>query len=213
MDAFVNIGLYIPLLPAILAATKWHTLNKPQRLFTILLWLIIVISFSGELWVHTVGKTNLAFYHVYILVEYLLLLTIFKALLNHSMNDNVWKVLAVGFTVIWIGNFSINRGWSTLPDYIHALEAVIILSLVAFWFIKMLKEKITLNPEKTFEFWMCSGLLLFFSGNFLLFLFSEFLMTIEMAAYEAIWKVHITLNIILYIMYSIAILWIKKTTK
>lgn len=178
-----------------------------------MLWFIIVISLSGELWVHTLGKSNMLFYHIYILIEYLFLLNIFRLLFNEYLSAKMWQILAIGFTLIWIGNISIHKGWSVFPDYIHTLEAIIILVLVTLWFHKMLKEKTILNPEKTFEFWICTGLLFFFSGNFLLFIFSNFLMTIDMTFYEAIWKVHIILNLMLYSMYSIAILWVKKTIK
>lgn len=192
---------------------KWRLLNKSQRWFTVMLWFIIVISLSGELWVHTLGKSNMLFYHIYILIEYLFLLNIFRLFFNEYLSTKTWQILAIGFTLIWIGNISIDKGWSAFPDYIHTLEAIIILVLVTLWFHKMLKEKTILNPEKTFEFWICTGLLFFFSGNFLLFVFSNFLMTIDMTSYEPIWKIHIVLNLMLYSMYSIAILWVKKTIR
>lgn len=178
-----------------------------------MLWVIISISFSAELWVHQFGNSNMPFYHVYILVEYLFLLKIFSLLFDNYIGSKVWILISIGFILTWIGNLVFIQDWYTFPDYIHALEAIIILILIALWFVKMLKEKIIKRPERTFEFWMCSGLFLFFSGNFLLFLFSKFLMTIDMVSYDAIWIIHTILNLILYIMYTIAILWVKKTTK
>lgn len=115
--------------------------------------------------------------------------------------------------IIWIVNVLIGEGWWGYPDYIHALEAVLILVIVLWWLLKMLKEKIISQPERTFEFWLCAGLLVFFSGNFLLFVFSNFLLTTDTEVYMAIWKVHSALIISLYLIYTIALLWVKRTTK
>jgi len=209
----LHLALYIPFLPALLGVFKWKSLSQAQCWFVWMLCAILVISISGELWQKYSEHNNLPFFHVYILIEYFFLLQIFKLLLGKSLNITLWYSLRIGFLVLWILNVSINNGWWGFPDYIHALEALIVLSLVVMWLAKTLREKVVSNPEKTFEFWFCSGLLVFFSGNFLLFFFSTFLLSIEMAAYDAIWKVHCILIIILYVLYTVALLWIKKIIK
>ena len=40
-----------------------------------------------------------------------------------------------------------------------------ILALVVKWFLKMLAEKVIASPIRTFEFWMCAGVLIYFVGN------------------------------------------------
>lgn len=213
METILYIALFIPLLPAILASFKWNSMTSAQRWFAIMLWAIVLISFSAELWIKASNMSNIPFFHTYILVEYLLLLKIFKGMFKGSVKDIIWLTLAFGFSLIWLINVFTGQGWWAFPHYIHAFEAVIIIGLVIAWFSKMLREKVISNPEKTFEFWMCAGLLVFFSGNFILFIFSEFLLTIEMAAYEAIWKVHCILIILLYLLYTFALLWVKRMIK
>ena len=213
METLIYIALLIPAIPAILAAFKWSFLSDAQRWFAYLLWMIVGVSFSGEIWNILTKESNLPFYHVYILLEYLILLQVFRCLFKGHIRPAIWNTLSIGFLFIWLGNVLFVEGIWGFPDYIHALEAVVILMVVFKWFSVMLKEKATLHPETTFEFWFFAGLLLFFSGNFLLFLFSEFLLSIEQAAYDVIWKVHCILNILLYILYSIALLWVKKPIK
>lgn len=213
MEILIYTALLIPLVPTLLTSFKWKLLNDAQRWFAYLLWSIVVISLSGEAWLKNTGQSNLPFFHVYILFEYLLILQIFRHLFKDHVKKITWLILASGFLFIWLFNVFLGEGIWGFPDYIHALEAVIILALVFKWFANMLKEKIILNPEKTFEFWFCAGLLLFFSGNFLLFIFSEFLLSIEQSAYDVIWKIHCILIILLYLIYSIALLWVKKTVK
>ena len=213
MESILYIALFIPLLPAIVATFKWKLLINYQRLFTMMLWSILLISLCGELWSIVTRKSNLPFFHLYILIEYIFLINILKYILQKEIKQHVWQTLLIGFSVIWVFNISIGKGWWSFPDYIHALEALIIVTLIVIWFKKILREKILANPEKTFEFWICTALLFFSSGNFLLFVFSEFLMTIDLVAYEALWKVHLALNILLYLMYTVALLWVKRIVK
>jgi len=208
------IAFYIPLLPATLALFKWRNMNTHQRWFAVLLWSIVVISFFGELYRNMEGvSNNLPFFHLYILAEYLLLLQVFRFMFKESIAKNVWWVLSLGFVTIWLINVITGEGWWGFPDYIHALEAIVILFLIIKWFLKMLREKTIARPVKTLEFWMCAGLLIFFTGNFLLFLFPKFLMEAGREVFRAIWIMNCVMIILLYIAYTIALLWVKKTVK
>ncbi len=213
INFLVNTALLIPLLPAIVAGFKWKWMDNPQRYFSVMLWCIVLISFSGEAWVRTTGESNLPFFHVYILVEYLLLMQVFRLLFAGAVGKRFWAVLAIGFAVVWVINILAGEGWWGFPDYIRALEAIIILVVVSLWFRKMLREKKVLQPERTFPFWMFAGLLLFFSGNFLLFIFPKFLINTGKEVFEAIWIVNAILNILLYTLYTIALLWVRRTVK
>jgi hypothetical protein len=207
------IAFYIPLLPAFFSIIKWQSMNAHQKWFAVLLWFILIISFSGRVWNVITKESNMPFFYIYILIEYLILLQIFRILFQQGVKNFIHVSLAIGFSFIWLINVCTGKGWWTFPDYIHALEAIIIIILVILWFIKMLKEKIILQPYKTFEFWLCAGLLIFFSGNFLLFVFPKFILNAGNEVFLAIWKVNAVLNILLYSIYTIALLWVKKTVK
>ena len=203
-----DIAFYIPLLPALLALVKWKSLNTSQRWFALLLWLIILISFSGYLWVRETKHNNMPFFHVYILVEYLLLLQTFRLFFKGSIKDRIWLILGVGYTTVWLVNVFFLEGWWAFPDYIHVLEVVIMLVIISLWFRKMLKEKVIRNPERTFEFWICAGLVIFFMGNLMLFIFPKFI--INKGVFIAVWRLNSALIILLYIIYTVALLWVKK---
>lgn len=207
------IALCIPILPSIVAIVKWSQLNLHQRWFAMLLWLIIVISAAGHIWTSVGYGNNLPFYYIYILVEFLFFIQIFKLIFNEPKLHRKWQILGLSFLIIWIINVSYGEGWWVFPDKIRALEAVFLLLIVILWFLKMLREKIILFPYRTFEFWMCAGILIFFSGNFLLFVFSNYVLNTELELFKAIWKVNAISNILLYLMYTIALLWVEKVVK
>ncbi len=207
------IALCIPILPSILAMIKWSDMDRAQRWFAVLLWLIIVISFAGHIWTAVGYGNNLPFYYIYILVELIILLQIFKLMFGDSIQQRKWLILSLSFLMIWVVNVTYGEGWWVFPNKIRALEAIIIVTIIILWFLKMMRERVILFPYRTFEFWMCTGLLIFFSGNFLLFVFSNYVLNTELEVFMAIWKVNAILNILLYLIYCIALLWVKKTVK
>jgi hypothetical protein len=208
----VYIAQFIPLVPALFAMLKWRSMQTHQRWFAVLLWSIVVISFSGEIyrvWGEEL-RNNMPFFHTYILAEFLILMQVFRHMLNKSVAKKVWWLLSLGFIVCWIVILLTGEGWWGFPSSIHAIEAIIVLVLVILWFLKMLREKTVARPAKTFEFWMCAGLLIYFTGNFLLFLFPKFIIDAGAEVFRAIWKMNCILIILLYLSYTIALLWVKK---
>jgi hypothetical protein len=208
-----EIAFYLPLLPALVSLVKWKSMNASQRWFTLLLWLIVLISFSGELWTINFKLSNLPFYHIYILVEYLLLLQVFRLFFKGSIKERIWLLLAVGFTITWLVNVIFLEGWWAFPDYIHVLEILVLLVIISIWFGKMLMEKVIKKPERTFEFWICAGLLIYFSGNLILFIFPKFILDEGKQTFYAIWRLNSVLNILLYIIYTVALLCVKNKEK
>lgn len=191
----------------------WKRLGKTEKTFAVLLSIIIAISFAGRLWNMFVMKNNLPFFHLYILIEALLLIHIFIQLYESHWRKLKWLVLAGSFLIAWMLNITAISSMWIYPDYMLGLESVLILSLVLGWFRKMLREKKIRKPSRTFAFWMSSGLLIYFSGNFLLFVFSNFINDQEHSVFVAVWMVNTILVILLYLMYTTGFLCIPKTKK
>lgn len=213
MEIIPQIGVFIPLLPAFIAIWYWDKLNRSQRLFGIMLWSIAALSISGRLWTLFGQHNNLAFFHCYILVEGLFLILIFKEILGSLITYNLLISIFLFFILFWIYNSFWGEGIENYPAIIHALEALIVLGLVVTWFGKVLREKVVRNIEKTFEFWFCTGLLIFFSSNLLSFVFSSFIVEQSSMVFKIIWGVHALLAILLYFIYSYALLCTVKTQK
>jgi hypothetical protein len=123
-------------------------MNAAQRWFVYLLWMIVLVSFSGEIWNLITKKDNTPFFHSYILLEYLMVMQIYKHLFKEHVKSHIWTILSIGFVCVWMGNVLFGEGIWGFPDYIHALEALIILILVFKWFAFMLKEKSHLTSRK-----------------------------------------------------------------
>ena len=175
--------------------------------------MIALSSVGGRLWSITGHDNNLPIFHVYILLEGVLLCIVFRHLLAARGDTLPWFITAGSFAFLWLLNVLFGEGITGYPAYIHALEALLVIVLVVLWFAKILREKIVQKPLRTFGFWLCTGLLIYFSGNLLLFVFSTFVVEQSARVFDVIWGVHGILVILLYLIYTFAILWARKTPK
>jgi len=213
VDVLFEIAVYIPVLPALLAALVWRSLWGAPRKFAICLWAIALFSVSGEVWKMFGHDNNLPFFHTYILVEFLLLLLVYKQLLSTARKSFIWLTIGSAFALIWLLNVFFGEGFWEYPNYIHALEAILLIVFAVLWFLKILREKVEKKPAHTFGFWLSTGILMYYTCNLLLFFSSSFVGRQSPAVFDAVWGVHAILVILLHLTYSIAILWALKTPK
>jgi len=96
---------------------------------------------------------------------------------------------------------------------VRALEGMLLMVFSVHWFLKILKEKQVRYPAQTFAFWMCTGILIYYAGNLVLFLFSSFVMQQKAVLFKAIWEVHAILVIFLYLTYTVGFLCVNRTPK
>ncbi len=157
------------------------------------------------------GNTSTApFFHGYLLFECLMMLRLFGLLLGKSIASRWLRVAGATFALAWFTNLAVGDGLMALPTWIRPLEAILLVSLAVRYFLKIMSEGVVRNPAKTFGFWVSTGVLIFFSGNMLLFVFSKTVSDLSGRAYLAIWEVHAALAILLYLIYTLAIVWARK---
>ncbi len=150
------------------------------------------------------------FFHLYILVEGVVLMRVFASFLSPFISKKAIYASAAAFIVIWTINVLLYDGFKGYPTYILVVKGVILIILAVSWFVKVQREKKVQHPEKLFAFWLSTGVLLFFSGNMLLFIFSNFIFTQERHVFIALWGTHAILVILLYLIYTIAFIWARK---
>lgn len=149
-------------------------------------------------------------FHLYILVETVVLIHIFRKLLRPFIISRMAYTLLISFIVLWIFNISFGDGISGYPTYILPVKAALLIILSISWFIKVQKERKVQHPERLFAFWLSTGVLIYFSGNMLQFTFSNYIFEQRKYVFVAIWDVHAILVILLYLIYTIALIWARK---
>lgn len=185
--------------------------NKLSSIQRILFWLILATAItetvSEILWRREMN--NFPVFHVYAIIEFSLLFTIFFKVLwpNFPRKILYWVLIAfVGFAllniVFWQDLLTANSNVTTLSSIV-----LVVLSLVYFY--QTLKDTKLIHLEKSIMFWVSTAVLIYFSSTLVLFTFGNLLVSESISDTMSIWVVHVCFNIFYYSLFSIA-LWIKS---
>jgi hypothetical protein len=200
---------YLPVLvSAVMAAIRFKSTDKPRRLLCLLIFFAFLVeSISRVFWFYK--TSNLFLWPIYIITEFGLLLWMYSLVLenNFLVKARLWIWLA--FLGLTISRFINQSGQSILIDNLGRLieSALVIFFALAYYF-KLFQElkvqTLWLDPF----FWISGGLLLFFSGSFLIFIFINFILLYSQSLNDQVWIIHAFLNYLLYSIYTFA-LWLS----
>lgn len=204
-EIIIYISTYFTVVPAIVGLSRFSKLSIIQKT---LFWMIIFISVNqgiSEFTTHVLHSTNnLPFYRAYILLEFLFITRIFLLHdVSQALRMFIYAVLAI-FCFFWCLPFILGDFWC-YPAYLRFSEGAIVLFYAGAYFLKLFQEAKVAHLSRDVGFWIFGGLVLYFASNSLLFLFSEFVVTLSNPSFNLIWTIHAVLTILLYIAFTIAI--------
>jgi hypothetical protein len=200
----LELAKFAPLIALLVAGLRYKQLPPTHR------WLAGLVVFAGliEIASHYAGiylGTNLPLSHLFVWVEFSLLLTIFHLAYEGLLSRKAWLSLLGAFSVAVVINLLFFQGLREYASHTRALESVTILFLAIRYFFLVLKELKVKNLEKTFAFWFSTALLLYFSGNLLLFIYGNYIINKDDEIFYSLWTLHSVLNFLLYSLYAIAL--------
>lgn len=193
------------IIPLIFALLFFARLTKVQRKLTLLLLVVLIVEITTNvMWYHEMN--NLLIYHVYTVVEFLLFLNIFKEVLSKLITLLGVVLLGTGFSLFSvIISLFYQRIYEFNSIAITVLSvSMILIALASFY--SLLKEHSYSKVERNPIFWISAGILIYFSGNLILFYINNALnLTLEES--YIIWGMHAVVNIVLILFYTRAI-WV-----
>ncbi|MCK8522067.1 hypothetical protein M0D21_10840 [Aquimarina sp. D1M17] len=202
-----DISSFIALLPLLVAAFKFKSLNNvQQKLLYILIVILIVESISTILWYQKIN--NLPVYHFYTVIEFLLIMNIYVGELSQVYSKQLFVYLSIIFTVFAVINTIFFQNLFTFNSNVTTALGVIVVLFALSYFYKLLKEVKYSSLETNPMFWINSGFLIYFSSNLMLFFINNNLFKESTEASYLVWGLHAVVNIILIIFYTIAV-WVN----
>ena len=210
MEAFAeNLSialLFVVFLPLIVAFIRRKKRTIVQQKLTHLIILMSVVELvSYILWYNSVN--NHPIYHFYSILEFWLILNIYRLSLGKWLTPKVVIVAGLTFTAFAFANMLFLQGLFEFNSNVTTTSGVLIIFLSLFSFFQGLIKSTHSSLSRNPQFWINSGFLLYFSSNLVLFYLSN---RIDLSMEESymIWGVHSIVNCILIIFYTIA-LWIQ----
>ena len=210
---FCKILTYSSALFSIISFIVGFTNLKKIKTYLIPIFTMVTISVIVEIinFVFvTFVQNNLFIFHIFTLIEFILLTLFYSYLLKNYIHPKIYYLLIFLFTLMAFFDYKIG-GLNTINSLSSTVESILLVinSLLLFFFI--IYKMMIPNLLSSSIFWINSGILIYFSGNIFLFAFSNYLHTTEVEKYAILWAImHSSLNIIYNICLSTAF-WKTRT--
>ena len=214
MDSKYFMGVIVPLsvlLPIIIGIVQFKNLPGPAR---IILWYVLTSGFFSGISV-IVGRyfhtNNMPLVHLYTAAEVVLFTWYYRRLSGNTFKNKFYILLPVLFAILCIVNAVFFQNIYTYSSYTRSVEAIICMLFALNYFAIMASvagDKRTLRQP---AFYFNAGIFLYFSGAFILFVFSNFIITnLSRHNFLIIWNIHAALILLMYLFFSTGFLICKK---
>lgn len=192
------------LLPVLVALYRYRWLPVEARvLFGYLLVETCILTASSVLAHYKIPNT--ALYHGATLVETILLLYFFSVVFKKKKTAFYIKRGMILFPVLAVLNTLLLQPLNSFNSYTITLQyALVILLCFIYWW--QFQEEMAGSWGQQPLNWIISGMLLYFSGSFILFAFSNYIIThFSKSTSTLIWNVHAALSVVMYISMAIGL--------
>lgn len=148
--------------------------------------------------------TNSPWYHLLVPILFLLLTRFFSDYLDRGKYSFLAWALPLAFTVLCLVNVWIGDGFYVFPSKIVGLYSIIGIILSVGYFLHLLNSLEDYYIERKPMFWVSAGLLVYFSGNFLLWIGLNYI-TYDRSFFNSIYRINAMVTVLLYFFFTIAI--------
>ncbi len=215
------IDTLIDLIPAIISMLISIILYKKLdpawlRLFTWFMLFTILVQIAGYIYSFYLKKSNHYIFNIYLLVQFLFYFRIFYKTFQTKKLKLLTIWVSIGFTIYTLFNFFYKPGFYTFNTSANTLGSVLTIVFCLLYFVSLFNSDLFINYFKIPMFWIATGLLFFFAGNFMYLSFIDYIIKYNLDKSGSIyWFIMVTLNLLLYSLFSIGFLsnhpWKKKT--
>lgn len=146
---------------------------------------------------------NLFVLHVFTVFEFILLSFFYKQFFDTFIKSRIYIFLISFFLLVACYDAFLLNGFNTMNNLAASVEFIILIIYALLSFFLILKNLVYENLLQTPFFWINTAVLIYFSGNLFLFLFTTYLQKYDIPDYGSLYAIHSVLNIVYYILISI----------
>ncbi len=201
---FSHFSAYFVIVPIIFGFISKINTNKDFiQIFYLLVFTLLIEIISSFLAYR--GINNIFVINLFTFFEFLFIVLFYKRFFDAFKKTYFHFILIALFLCLVIFTTFLANNIKLIDNLSVSIEAIILIvyALLAFFIImkKMVYEDILSTPF----FWINSSVLIYFSGNIFLFIFSSYLQNHnESSQYLKLYIIHSVLNILYYLILSIA---------
>lgn len=203
------ISSFVVILPLLIALWKYQRLSIIQRKLCYLLSVILVVeTIANVLWYQKIN--NMPVYHFYTIIEFALIVNIYKEALRKLFAKRFFFTLVIVFSIFSIVNMYCFQDLLTFNSNVTTVLGIIVIFFTLCYFYALLKEVKYSALEQNPMFWLNAGFLIYFSSNLILFFINNtmFKNPEPNEVSYLLWGLHAIVNIILTFFYMISV-WVN----
>jgi hypothetical protein len=188
------ISTHSSLIPFLVGVIFSRNFSKDLKLYTILF--VLAVIFDQILFVLYLLKiNNWLVIHFWILIEYVVTIYVFSYWQKNSKLQKILRWSIPVYTVFWIIVKILKiEDWYWVPVYTRPVAGIILIIVVLCTLIKLGEKDSYIY--KNYQFWICVGALLYFSGNIVFF------SILDVDIVEKLWFLHDVTNISANFLYA-----------
>jgi hypothetical protein len=206
-------GVIVPLsilLPLFFGIYQYRVLTPSAKYILLYVAVSGIINLAATIIAKFYHSNNLPLLHVLTVLELYILVLFYRQLLFSRRVPLMFQLLPLIFLCACIVNAVFFQSIYTYNSYARSLEALIIMLLAINYF-----AKIAASPQgsKIYAlpgFWFNTAVFLYFSGAFMLFIFSNFIVGVSRHNFNIIWNIHAALVLLMYVLFTIGFKQCKK---
>src|SRR5688572_3524024 len=159
---------FLPLVVGLLLRKWIHGYLKPLMILVVFSAIVeIVNAICSEL-----NVNNFFVFRIYTQIEFLLIFFFYRLFYIRYVNARILDISLFLFVCVVIIDFQIN-GWRAFDNLSISIESLLVISYSLFFFYFALTRLLFDSLLHVPIFWICSGMLIYFAGNLLLFIFNN----------------------------------------
>ncbi len=213
MDSKFFMTVIVPFsigLPIVIGIIRYRSLSVAAK--WVLLYLIISALFTGIALLigRYYHKNNMPVTHAFTVIEFILLVAYYKRIPGTTRN-RFYTILILAFVSLCVVNAIFFQSIYTYNSYTKSIEAIVCILFAMNYFAAIASAPSSKKIIGLPDFYFNAGFFLYFSGAFMLFVFSNFIVSnLSLNNFLIIWTIHAALVLVMYLFFSTAFLLCKK---
>lgn len=190
---------YCPLIPLLYGLPRYKTMGKPLKFF--LLYLGISTFFTIVLTILAYHGSNLWLLNVIMLIYVPLILWIYSLWQKHNSKlQTLLRSLVILFYIVWFIEIVVQGRISQFTIYTRPFEGLLFI-FAACLTIYQANRDLDLPIMDKPQFWIASGMLLYYGGVIIVNLVSDYLLHISNDRLKDVFLIPAVLNVIAHLFY------------
>jgi hypothetical protein len=210
---FSHLGIYSWLIPVavvlLIRKERLDSLSKRILIFAVFSLLLEYFSTNQIILNDLFNGTNSPFYHVAVPIYFLLLVSIFYSYLLQIFRRNTIKLISLAFVLFCLGNSILGEGILSFPSFSIGVYSLLSIMLAIGYLFFLLQTMIVESLDRDPLFIVAAGVLIYFSGNFLLWIFLTYI-NFDRSFFYSIYNINSVLCLVLNLFLAGALLIEKE---